>query len=363
MKTLKLFSKKFISKTPPLGAGGLPFLFLLYLISCGTKADSPKSNTLGEVIAVKTYPIASANGSTVITATGVLATQNEANYSFKIGGVIDRILVEEGQSFSRGQLLATLKLTEIESGEIQAKLGVDKATRDHQRIKNLYADSVATLEQLQNTKTALDIAQKQLEAVSFNKQYAYIYAKSSGFVRKKLANEGEVIGGGMPILATNESTQQDWDFKVGLSDREWALVEIGNTCEVVLDAFPEKVFEGTVFRKSPAAEQGTGSFQVEIKINTGNIKPALGMFGKTIIATNRSSEYINIPYDALIEADGKNAFVFVPISEQRVRKQSILIESFDNRQVRVKKGLEGIKEIVQSNSAFLNENSTIKIVK
>lgn len=338
-------------------------LISMYLISCGTKADPPKSDAVGEVIAVKTYSIASASGKTLITATGTLATQNEANYSFKIGGVIDRILVEEGQSFSRGQLLATLKLTEIESGEVQARLGVDKATRDHQRIKNLYADSVATLEQLQNTKTALDIAQKQLESVSFNKQYAYIYAKSSGFVRKKLANEGEVIGGGMPVLATNESTQQDWDFKAGLSDREWALVEIGNPCKVVLDAFPDKVFEGIVFRKSPAAEQGTGSFQVEIKINTGNIKPALGMFGKASIETNQSSEYINIPYDALIEADGKNAFVFVPIEGKRVRKQAIQIESFDNEQVKVRTGLEGIKEIVRSNSAFLNENSNIKIVK
>ncbi|WP_027000323.1 efflux RND transporter periplasmic adaptor subunit [Eisenibacter elegans] len=341
---------------------GLLFIGLVSLAACNAK-NKASGLTEGEVIAVKTHPIAVANGKAVLVATGILSTQNQANYSFKIGGVIDRILVEEGQAFGRGQLLATLKLTEVSSGEVQAQLALEKAHRDHQRVKNLYADSVATLEQLQNTQTALEIAKKQLEAVSFNRQYAYIYAANSGFVRKKLASKGEVVSGGMPVLAINESRSQDWDFRVGLSDREWALVEIGNPCKVVLDAFPDKVFEGEVFRKSPAAEQGTGSFQVEIKINTANIKPALGMFGKASIATNRSSEYITIPYDALIEADGKNAFVFVPIDQKRVRKQAIQIESFDNEQVRVRSGLEGVREVVRSNSAFLNEDSHIKIVK
>ncbi len=65
---------------------------------------------------------------------------------------------------------------------------------------------MATLEQLQNSpKTGLDIAQKTVDAAVFNKKYAYIYAGADGFVTKKLANEGEVVSGGMPILAINRS--------------------------------------------------------------------------------------------------------------------------------------------------------------
>jgi RND family efflux transporter MFP subunit len=331
--------------------------------ACQPEKEQASESFAAEVIAVKVFPVQSTNGKHTITATGLLSTQREAMYSFKTPGIIDKIYVEEGEFFRKGKLLASLKLTEITSGEMQAQLGMEKARRDFERAQNLYTDSVATLEQLQNAKTALNIAEKQLEVVAFNRQYAYIYAEKEGFVRKKIANEGEIVGGGTPVLAINEQSQNIWDLKVGLSDKDWALVEVGNQAEVVLDAFPGRVLRGTVFRKSLAADQGTGSFQVEINVQADDLKPALGMFGKVKIDTDRAVPYTAIPYEALVEADGKHAFVFVPLANGKVRKQSVIVESFNAQEVRIGSGLENIEELVLTNTAFLNENSLIKISK
>src|SRR4030095_16967726 len=299
-----------------------------------------------------------------ITATGLVTTENDAKYSFKIGGVIDRIYVNEGQFFRKGQLLASLKVTEIEAQLSQANLGYEKVKRDHTRTLNLYHDSVATLEQVQNAKTSLDIAQKNIDAISFNKKYAYIYANSDGFVTKKIANEGEVVSGGMPILAINETSgTNDWDLKLGVTDREWSVIQQGDKASVSLDAFPGKIFQGVVFRKSQAADQASGSYQVEVKINLNDFKPAIGMFGKATISVGNKTILPTIPYDAVIEADGNNAFVFVPVEGSRVKRVPIVIESFNNNEVIVKSGLENVSAIVVSNSAFLNEKSIITIVK
>lgn len=111
---------------------------------------------------------------------------------------------------------------------------MEKAKRDLKRVSNLYNDKVVTLEQLQNTKTAFDIAQKQLEVVAFNKQYAYIYALNSGFVTKKIANEGEIIGNGLPVLAINENTNGAWLLKVGMSDKDWAMIELETRLKLFL---------------------------------------------------------------------------------------------------------------------------------
>ncbi len=345
-----------------------PFLVLsLTAIACLTACNNQtKENTAiiaTETIAVKTQKIQQAEGANKVTCTGILTTENEATYAFKVGGVIDRITVSEGQSFKKGSLLATLKIVEIEAGYMQTKLGLEKAERDLLRITNLYHDSVATLEQFQNTKTAYDVAKKQVESAAFNKQYAYIYAANDGFVTKKLANEGEVISGGSPVLFINETNNQQWILKVGLSDKDWAIVETGNAVKVVFDAYPHKVFNGSVFRKSLASDSGTGSFQIEIKVNCQNINPAIGMFGKATIETTSIQKFHSIPYDALVEADGKNAFVFVPMPQGKVKKQAIEIASFDNNEVKVKSGLESIKEVVLTNSAFLNESSTITIIQ
>lgn len=338
-------------------------LLTLTVLACNDEKSVESKLFDSETIAVKTYNLQQSEGSINISATGMLTTENEAKYAFKIGGVIDHIYVNEGEFFKKGKLLARLKIDEIDAGFVQAKLGLEKAERDLSRISNLYKDSVATLEQLQNTKTAYEIAQKQLEAVKFNKEYAFIYATSDGFVTKKIANEGEIISGGMPVLAINEKINDSWVLKVGLSDRDWALVETGNSASIVLDAYPEKRLTGTIFRKSMAADLGSGSFQVEIKVNCEGVSPALGMFGKATINTNKIQKYQSIPYDALIEADGNRAFVFVPLLDGKVKKQAIVIADFDNDKVNVKSGLEGINEVVLTNSAFLNSNSIITIIK
>lgn len=343
-----------------------PFLIAVLafnLIACRDEKPVESKLATPETIAVKTFQLRQSEGAVTISSTGLLTTENEAKYAFKMGGVIDQIYVNEGEFFKKGKLLAKLKIDEIDAGFAQAKLGKEKAERDLQRIGNLHRDSVATLEQLQNTKTAYEIAQKELEAVSFNKSYAFIYATSDGFVTQKIANEGEIVSGGLPVFAINENIKDSWVLKVGLSDKDWALVESGNMARIVLDAYPDTILTGTVLRRSLAADRETGSFQVEIKVKCEGISPALGMFGKATIATNKIQKYQSIPYDALIEADGKMAFVFVPMPNGKVKKQAIEIANFDNDQINVKSGLENITEIVLTNSAFLNSNSTITIIK
>lgn len=338
-------------------------LFLNHFIACNTNEANESKLGPSEAIAVKTYQVKLTQEKINISTTGILTTENRATYAFKTGGVIDRIYKHEGDVFKKGELLASLKIEEIDAGYSQAKLSVEKAERDFLRIQNLYKDSVATLEQLQDTKTAFDVAQQQFEAVRFNKEYALIYATTDGFVTQKIANEGEIISGGMPVLQINENYPNSWVLKVGLSDKDWALVEVGNNAQIVFDAYPTAKFMGKVSRKPMATDKEIGVFQVEIKLNSEMISPAVGLFGKATIATNSLQNYRAIPYDALIEADGTSAFVFVPLPNGKVKKQAIEIVAFDNDKVYVAAGLANVDKVVISNAAFLNSSSTIQIIK
>ena len=129
----------------------------LLLHSCGTPA-SGKNATVKiqtDTIPVQVTPL-DQNGSqlTPIAVSGQFTTDDETQLGFKTGGVIRSILVKEGDRIHAGQLLATLDLTEINTQVSQAQLGLEKAKRDFQRVQNLYRDSVATLEQLQNAPAA-----------------------------------------------------------------------------------------------------------------------------------------------------------------------------------------------------------------
>jgi len=344
------------------------FLLLLFAFSifysCKEEVKEKNPFETANIIPIKTAAVSSLQLANTISTTGLVATENDANYSFKIGGVIHRIFVEEGDAFKKGQLLATLDVTEITAGLSQADLNLEKSERDYSRAYNLYKDSVYTLEQLQNTKTAFEIAKEQKEAVAFNARHAKILATSNGFVSHKMANEGEVIDPGSPVLIINETTKEnDYVLKAGLTDKEWTAVQLGQKAVVTLDGYPEKHFEALVYRKSKASDFTLGSFQVELKLDLNGIEPAVGMFGKAEIFTDKAEDVVAIPYESLIEADGNKASVFKVSKDQKVKRVPVTILKFENDKVYVKDGLQKTDQIVVSNSAYLNERSVIKIIE
>jgi RND family efflux transporter MFP subunit len=337
--------------------------FALLISSCGGgKQETRKAVNPPDTIPVKVERIDSSVMSAAISASGVITTENETRLSFKIGGVIQQVHVEEGQRVRQGQLLASLNTTEIDAQVRQVQLSLEKAQRDNQRATNLYRDSVATLEQMQNSRTGVEIARQNVQQARFNQQYARIYAPQSGFVVRKLLNAGEVAGPGSPVLVMNElSGNSRWILRAGVSDREWSAIAVGNTAEITMDAYPGRIFRGVVSSKSLAADPASGSFRVEIQVNPDGVQPAAGMFGKAVITPSVSARGYSIPYESLLEANGSKGFVFVTDDRRTVRRVEVTIARMEGQRVYVSEGLAGHSLVVTSGSPYLAEGSVIKI--
>ena len=314
---------------------------LLIFQACKQPAKPSAIPTPGEAIPVTLAPVQTGGLANSIEATGLLFTEDESKLSFKIGGVVESVFVSEGDFVKAGQVLATLKNTEIASQVSQVQLNVQKAERDYERAYNLYQDSVATLEQLQNAKTGLDIAKQGLSAANFNKQYARIVAPASGFVVKKLMSAGEIAGPGMPVFLINHvSGNSHWILRTGVSDAEWANIALGDKAMVTLDAFPGKTFNARVTNRSLTADPMNGSFSVELRVDLNGEKPATGMFGKASILTGKVTYTTVIPYAALLEADGDKGYVFVTNNKKTVERKEVKLGRMYNDRVEVLSGLE-----------------------
>jgi RND family efflux transporter MFP subunit len=328
--------------------------------SQGKEKAIPKST---EAVPVKVMQPEKVSGATVMKLSGQISTDDETVLGFKTAGVIKSVLVKEGDRVKKGQVLATLDLTEIDAQVAQARHGYEKAMRDYTRMANLYKDSVVTLEQFQNTETARDIAKEQLDAAMFNRSFSSIHAPANGFVLKKFVNAGQVIGIGDPVVKTNGAAASDWILKVGVSDRQWAAISINHLAVVKLDAFPEKSFNALVARKSETSDPQTGAFTIEIALKNGDTKLATGMFGSAIINIGSGNNAWKIPYEAVLDANGSEGFVFVTADQKIAIKKPITISSFDGNSVSVSKGLEGSEALIVTGSAYLNDQSPIIIVK
>lgn len=335
----------------------------LMLHACQHANSSPKAS-VNEEIMVKVMSLQQQLTQQTIHASGQFTTEDETFLSFKTGGIINQVFVKEGDAVRKGQLVATLHLTEINAQVQQIKFNYEKALRDYNRYSNLYRDSVATLEQLQNTKTALDIAQQQLNTVRFNQSYSEIRATTNGYVLKKLANAGQMVNPGDPVLQTNGAHQTPWILQVAVSDMEWSIIKTGNIAKVESDALPNHIIEGVVSKKSEAIDPSTGTFTINILLKVANGSSiAAGLFGKAAIYPSAKISSWAIPYDAIMDGDAGEAYVFVTNDNKTAKKVKVKVGRIEKEGVTIISGLETAKALIVSGSAYLKEGSNIKVIK
>lgn len=336
---------------------------LLAQACSSSEGKNETASTKSDVIPVKVIMLEKETIGPVIQTSGLFTTDDETMLAFKTGGVIEKIYVKEGDAIREGQLLATLNLTEIEAQVAQATLALEKAKRDFNRVQNLYRDSVATLEQFQNTKTGMEVAQRQADAANFNRSYSEIRAISNGYVLRKMANEGQVISSGTSVLQTNGASQNNWKLRVGISDREWAIVSIGDVATITTDALPNKIFEATVTRKSESTDGMSGAFTLELTMKTANASLASGLFGKATITPAKKQLMWKIPYDALLDGNAQAGYVFTTNDSKTAVKTPVVVNAIDRDHVLISAGLEDAKLLIVSGSAYLRDGSLVRVIQ
>ncbi|MEO0583466.1 MAG: efflux RND transporter periplasmic adaptor subunit [Bacteroidota bacterium] len=296
--------------------GGL--LILLILQACSS--PEPTSTVKQEIskVAVNLAPVIPANKSLPIRTSGVVASKEEVKLAFKIGGVIQQLTGKEGTYIRKGQLLARLNPAEINAQVKQAELALNKANRDLQRVEKLFADTVATLEQVQDLTTAKEVAAANMDIARFNQQYAVIYAPVSGRILRKLAEEGEVISPGTPVymLASAEGTQV---IRIQLIDKDVVKIKLGDEAQIALDAYPNRTFKGVITEIAAGADPRSGTFEVEVAIDSEEAVLKNGFVGSVTLSPKPSTDWVKIPMNALVEATPYHASVFVLDDEQKAQ--------------------------------------------
>lgn len=342
----------------------LYFLLLPVIISaCSHSAGGPAE--ISEVrIPVKVIPLQQQMVYEPVVASGSFTTDDETVRSFKTGGIVQHLFVREGDAVKKGQLLATLDLTEITSQVAQAGLAFEKAKRDFERLSNLYLDSVVTLEQFQNARTGLEIAHEQYTAAEFNRTFSEIRATEDGFVLKKFANEGQVVGPGTPVFLTNGAGDGNWILRAAISDRQWTNLSTGDSAVISTDLPDHKSIRGVVIKKSEGVDPATGTFTIDVRpIKNPGRSIASGMFGKVTITPSRGRHLWVIPYDALLDGDGSKGYVFVTRDRQTSLRVNVSVAGITHNDILIDSGLEGDSLLVVSGNAYLSDQSPIQVIQ
>jgi RND family efflux transporter MFP subunit len=236
-----------------------------------------------------------------------------------------------------------------------------KAVRDHARLKALYADSLAPLAQLQDAATAVELTRADLQTASVNRRYATVVAPSAGRVLRRSAEPGQTLDAGAPVVVVGGSTGGTV-LRLGLADSDIVRVMVGSAANVWLDAFPGRVLAGRVRQIAGAATPGTGTYAVEVALDDP-IGLASGLIGTASIEAIGRGTLPTVPVDALLEADGDRASVFV-LSPRRDRAQrrAVRVATIRGDRAALREGLDGATTVVTSGASYLTEGAAVRVL-
>jgi len=338
----------------------LYFLFCLLLATgCRNEAPIPPKN---ETTRVRIMDISSGTLKASIHSSGILSSEEEIKLSFKTGGIVAKINVNEGAVVKKGETLAALNLSEISANAEMAGNGYEKALRDWTRAKNLYADSVATLEQFQNATTALNVAKSNLEIARFNLVHSSIKAPADGTILKQLVKENELVGPGYPVFLFG-SKGKFWKVRSGISDRDVVKINPGDTAAVAIDAWPGIRFSAIVDQVSTMANPMTGTFDAELSLDDMGYRLASGFIAGVDIYPSGSEKYVLLPVGAVIDADDRSGFIFSVTDSSTAVRYPVSVEAIRGAEVAVKGIPEGVRRVITEGAAYVKDGMKVEIVK
>jgi RND family efflux transporter MFP subunit len=300
---------------------------------------------------------------------GVVISDQTAQPSSKTGGVLRSVTFSEGQDVRRGQLLARIETTEFDAAYAQAEAGVEKARRDLNRVEALFADSVATRSQRDDAATALKVADKELARIQYNRAQSDITAPISGRVLRKLKNTGETVGPGMPVAVIQGTSADDWRISVGLTDQQWAAIELDQQVWVQFDAFPGTRYAARVSERPTAADPATGTFPIKVELLRQPPSLAAGLLATVKVPGAESSSdkakvstWQTIPLAALGKVAGKRAEVFV-MHHGRASSREIVLGNIRGEKVEALSGLQAGDTLITTGVAWLRDGDQVELIK
>lgn len=341
----------------------ISLLFLLVPRACKGPEEGNLENN--EAISVIIKKVEATSYQVPVRVSGILATSTEMKLSFKTGGIISELSAGEGKAVRAGEILAVLDLSEIRAQVMQAEIGLEKALRDKNRARNLYQDSVVTLEQYQNAVSAYELAKSQKQIADFNLQHSSIKAPTDGKIMKVLVETNEVIGPGYPAILF-ASTENDWVVRAAITDKDIVKLSIGDSARISMDAFPGLTFPAEVSELASGADPQTGSYEAELKIKKAHKQFRTGYFSRADIFPADLKYALVVPLESLVNASDHRAFVFVFSPEDNTEGKGTVVKRPVNTgrilgdRVVVIKGLSEGEWIVSQGAKFLRADMEVK---
>lgn len=320
---------------------------------------APKQEAAPSVPQVRVARVGVDQVAEMVTGVGTVALRRESSLGFTSAGRITRLTVNEGDPVRRGQLLAALDTTTVGADLARARAERERAAAEYRRSTNLMAQGWITRPRLENAKASLEAAEASVAAAGFQRNNATIVAPGAGRVLARLAEPGQVVAAGTPVVIIGEDNS-GYVLRVPLSDRDAARLSMGAPATVTLAALDNQPITGRVLEIAGRSDRATGTFVVEIGL-PDDPRLRSGQIGEAkVTAGGATASEIRVPATAVFAPRAGDGFVYVVDPVRKVvRLRKVAVADAGNDGIRVTGGLSRGEVVAVSRVDRLKDGARI----
>lgn len=238
------------------------FIFLGVIIILAILVVGNLTKKGGKQVTVQTDEVVKGTIISTVSGSAKIQPEVQVKISAKVSGQIIRLGVEEGDFVRKGQFLVQLDqeyyqaaVEQSESNYRYAIAGYEKSENEYQRSKKLFEDNLISNSELEIAKSTYEQAKAQvdqadaaLKQAKDNLAKTTIYAPMDGTVSQLNKKAGEMAMGSQftldVIMVVADLTKMLAETEI--DENDVVAVSLGDTSEIVIDAFPDSTFHGVV---------------------------------------------------------------------------------------------------------------------
>ncbi len=310
---------------------------LLATVACSEK----------QKVELETYTVEPTSMSEVVTATGTMESVTSVDVGTQVTGIIEKLYVDYNDTVKKGQLLAELEKTlldsELKSADANmasAKASFEYARKNYERDKALHNEQLISDYEFQTSQRDYDVARLSYEKsqadrvrAAKNLNYAEIYSPIDGIVISREVEIGQTVVSSMNVANLYVIADLDNMQVVGnVDEADIGQVKVGQHVTFTVDAYTNDVFNGTVtqVRLNPTTESNVVTYEVIVNAPNPDHKLIPGMTANLTIYTLELNDVIAVPLKALKfhpqENDDKESGLPAPIADENIKGASVWVE-------------------------------------
>lgn len=276
-------------------------------MTCGCKKDSK--------VRLETVKAEKGELTETVTATGTVESVTQVDVGTQVTGIIDKLYADFNSIVKKGELIAEIEKTVLESDYKSAEANVESARYtyeynrvNYQRDKALHDKQLISDYEFQTSqkdyevsKAAYDKAVADRVRAAKNLNYAEIYSPIDGIVISREVEVGQTVVSSMNVANLYTIADLDNMQIVGnVDEADIGQVKVGQKVTFSVDAYPDDMFEGTVtqVRLSPTTESNVVTYEVIVGTANPDHKLIPGLTANLTIYTMSESDVLLLPAKA-----------------------------------------------------------------